>query len=33
MPLVKLQSFLNDSVTDSSHMARGRIVPTPVDNS
>jgi hypothetical protein len=29
MPLVELQNFLNDLVTDSSHVGRVRSAPTP----
>jgi hypothetical protein len=32
MPLVDLQNFLNDLVTDSPHVARARSAPTPSDN-
>jgi hypothetical protein len=32
MPLVELQNFLNDLVTDSPHLGRAKGAPAPYDN-
>jgi hypothetical protein len=32
MPLLELQNFMNDLVTESPHMGRARSAPTPYDN-